>query len=1798
MHLLKNHSLTRRVASALAGIALSAVSMFTLHAQVPLELQVEEAGQTRALELATDEVEVTRKGDQPVGQLRQLVETKVSGARVVDDSSSRILVKLPKAYDRSLAGLRAEKVDLAVPDAETAPVFYIKGVPRDKWSRRLATKSVLVYLKDGETPEMARQAAGASSVRETGIQGVTVLKFQSPFQAVDATKGFTGRGVQHRPLFRQFMQKMAAPPQDQYFQEQWHLANTGQRNGTVGVDINVLPVWDLGLGNGVTIAIVDDCLQTSHPDLTANCPPVATKLHHDFNDDDDDPKPIVANGDFHGTCVAGLAAARQNNGAPDPNTGLLLGVSGVAPEARLLGLRLIAGAFGDEDIASALTWGPNNTIVDVSNNSWGVPEVYGLGGFDILAKAAQRDAAVKGRDGKGQVTVFSAGNGRFSQGNANYSSISNSRYILTVGALDSTGKFSSYSTPGAPLLVTAPGGGLGFFGAEQRIVTTDVTGIGGLNPAADDILNTDYTRQMNGTSSAAPITSGVAALMLGANPNLTWRDVKEILAGTARKVDETAADWLVRPAETGAARFYNGGGFKFNHDYGSGLIDAFAAVVRGQTWKNLAPEVSQSKSIKEPGTGTNIPDDGTTKLTRDFDFSGTAFPNLRLEQIEVELLITHRHRSDLEIAVISPSGVRSVLAARHARPVNSPDNDTDFRDIVLDFNTRVLTPRAGGWVFSSTHHWGENSTGKWTVEVIDRLPGTQGKLVSAAIRLYGTPSGTQRVMFDQQLYSVTEPGTPIAGTFTQTAAEITVNAANHTLAAGNAVQLTFSNGAPSSPTSGLFTVVTTTPGVSFTVAAPDSVDRTGTVLTKPAINQPITLRRLGGTTDAFTVDYQTTVGTATPGQDFIVSTGTVAFADGEVTKDIFIPILADAEPEVTESIQVVLKNLQGSQVSFGANTLARISVVDDEINLVKVEATDSEASERGSEVNPDPGVFTITRSKVSPQPLDVFFTLGGTALPGTGPGGDYNPLPNSGGIYIATIPAFESSVTVTIQPREDTAVEGVENVLLSLQPSAAYQIGVPASAEVIIIDNDRPKVQMTLLDNLADEQPNPGPNDTASFLIRRNIVDSKSLIVFLGYGGTQILGTNYILKYNGPDGVERKLLDPLTGNTVEIAPNQTDVVVTLEPLDDQIYQATKTVDISIQPRPDYDFNFGFLTSVHLNIVERDPFPDTRIPAVGISTPRAGERFNAPETVTFSGRAGDNQDLGIVRVLYRINGGDWLNVPGIVPNKVLSWSVPLPYITQPGTIAVGSSEITGLTDTSKLVAGMPVEGAGIPSGAVVVSVGANKITVDKIATASSTTTVRISYLALGPNVIEAMAIDKDGNSSRLTSVQFDYVQLRKLSVTSNGPGAVTRGFVPDSQRQVGKTVRINAQAIPGSVFNGWTGYVTAPQRTISFVMPNEDVTLTASFVASPFVRDITGFYSGLIQAPSPTNFTFETSGYVRVSVTATGAFTGQFILGGIAYPLVGEFTGSGQYVGEIRRANTTPITLNLTMDVNPADSKRIIGTVSTNTFVTTLTANRAAYSAASPAPAGVVGRYTILMPQAGVIADPIRDPRGNGIGTFAVGTDGLVSWRGVLADGTRVSQRQPLTKDNTWPLYVSLYRGRGVMLGQVTMDGTQATSDLNGKVNWFKPSISTERYFPLGFRVVGADFLGSKYTPPARGASAIPSFGTAENNALLTLQEGSLLNDISRTLTYSAANRITVTNPGSERLGLQIDPSTGLLTGTFFHPVSFRKTDILGVIFAKQNIIVGRFQGSSVPGVNPQTGRVLIQKAPVLPPVLP
>jgi subtilisin family serine protease len=156
--------------------------------------------------------------------------------------------------------------------------------------------------------------------------------------------------------------------------------------------------------------------------------------------------------------------------------------------------------------------------------------------------------------------------------------------------------------------------------------------------------STDYTNTFGGTSSACPLFSGTVALMLDANPNLSWRDVQHIIAKTADKIDPTNPGWLT-----------NGAGFDFNHDYGFGRLDAEEAVSEALTWNNVSSEVEANYSSSP---NTSIPDNSATGITETI----LVTQDIKIETIEIPIQSNHSYYPDLEIKLTSPGGTTAMIA--------------------------------------------------------------------------------------------------------------------------------------------------------------------------------------------------------------------------------------------------------------------------------------------------------------------------------------------------------------------------------------------------------------------------------------------------------------------------------------------------------------------------------------------------------------------------------------------------------------------------------------------------------------------------------------------------------------------------------------------------------------------------------------------------------------------------------------------------------------------------------------------------------------------------------------------------------------------------------------------------------------------------------------------------------------------------------------------------------------------------------------------------------------------------------
>ena len=617
------------------------------------------------------------------------------------ENGTRRAYRLPGTSERSQTGANGAILfyeEAALPsEARLKSMTTAERAARMKKAERWLTTKIMVL--NGQP--LAKQVVKPVQEESAPAEGWTLVTYVDPEAAFKAIQWMNNEGWQFMPVFaRQRSSKQATvfsgPRQrevnDPLFTKQWHLKDAAE--GAEAGGINLGAAWDYVTGKGINVVIVDDGLEIGHIDLKENSYPLDSGYHRNFNDGPEgNPSPTTAKAS-HGTSCGGIVAARGFNSE---------GLSGVAPEAKLMGVRLIAGPATDEAEGLAFGWQPAGTTAHVSSNSWG-PDDDGIDGGrqGLLAAAGLAKAATGNRHGLGTVVVISAGNGRGKGDNASYDGYSSSRFAIGVGAVNRAGQPSSYSEEGMNVAVSAFGGE---FAAPDVIWTTNNSGPeanahvreGGTSQAP-----VDYTDSFNGTSAAAPQVSGAAALLLERNPKLNYRDVKEILMSTARRAGLKDGDGFIK----------NGAGFLFSHSFGAGVINVAKALEMADGWKSLGPITELAN--QQPNLDLAIPDGEGASDAVKFDFANS---NLRVEHVEFTVNVTHPIRGDLGFILVSPSGMRSLAERR-------PNDDTQ------DFTS---------FTFTSVRHWGEASSGTWELRVADLAAnGAKGTLKSASMKLYGT----------------------------------------------------------------------------------------------------------------------------------------------------------------------------------------------------------------------------------------------------------------------------------------------------------------------------------------------------------------------------------------------------------------------------------------------------------------------------------------------------------------------------------------------------------------------------------------------------------------------------------------------------------------------------------------------------------------------------------------------------------------------------------------------------------------------------------------------------------------------------------------------------------------------------------------------------------------------------------------------------------------------------------------------------------------------------------------------------
>ena len=480
---------------------------------------------------------------------------------------------------------------------------------------------------------------------------------------------------------------LTTPQSDPWYGCQWHLNNTGQFDGGAMQDINVESVWAGGnKGEGINTVVVDDGLQTDHEDLIDN---VLAARNHDYSGRGSVSDPLQK----HGTFVAGLIAARDNT----------LGVRGVAPRAKIFSYNLTSlGSVISDGAADAMYRSEDAQHTAVSNNSWGFTDNGVPRTPDAAWELAVERGVTSGYGGKGTFYAWAGGNGHLQFDNSNLDGRANFYAVTAVCAVGYDDVRSGYSEMGANLWICAPSDSV--------------------DPDLPEITSTDtlsrYNDTFGGTSAATPIVSGVAALVRAANTNLTWRDVKLILAASARKNDAANSGW-----QTGALKYGSTSErYQFNHEYGFGMVDAAAAVTLANDWTNVPLTM---RSIESESGALNLalpdapemgdPSTVTRALTLD-SYVGFA------EFVEIEVELEHTWFRDLQIELVSPAGAVSVLSV----PVG-----------FLLLSSRAAGAIDGTHRFGSARHLGENAAGTWTLRVSDQLNLDTGTLKSWKLKVYG-----------------------------------------------------------------------------------------------------------------------------------------------------------------------------------------------------------------------------------------------------------------------------------------------------------------------------------------------------------------------------------------------------------------------------------------------------------------------------------------------------------------------------------------------------------------------------------------------------------------------------------------------------------------------------------------------------------------------------------------------------------------------------------------------------------------------------------------------------------------------------------------------------------------------------------------------------------------------------------------------------------------------------------------------------------------------------------------------------
>ncbi|MCL6434843.1 MAG: S8 family serine peptidase [Leptolyngbyaceae cyanobacterium HOT.MB2.61] len=490
-------------------------------------------GQRIELEKEGDRFTVIISDPKQVEQLRQM--TGIQDIKSISRKQFRIKTN-PELLEGTMAALRSE------PELSGAIAHHAYHPKDSEGTVYYITDKIIVRFRDEATPEEIDAILSTYHLTKlkhydwlsnTYLVQVTFASGENPIKITNRLMQ-EAKVVSAEPnLINRFLP--ANLPSDELSSKQWNLQS-----------VKVPKAWETTRGDrNIVVAIIDDGFDLSHPDLKGDGKVV---FPTDYADEDDQPFPKAGN--FHGTPCAGIAIAEWNG----------VGIVGAAPGCAFMPVRFQFPNRG-EDHRLIEIFKEVGDRSDVISCSWGPPPVdWPLS--EALSATLDHVVTAGGRRGKGCVICFAAGN---YNAPINASQVENFRWlhpeagerrtsgrilngfathpqVISVAASTSFDQHAAYSNWGAEISVCAPSNNSHPTRPNRQLPGEPIWTIDN-EPMGDGFSpNSRYTNRFGGTSSAAPLVAGIAALVLSANPELSAADVKEILQTTADKIIDINPD--------------------------------------------------------------------------------------------------------------------------------------------------------------------------------------------------------------------------------------------------------------------------------------------------------------------------------------------------------------------------------------------------------------------------------------------------------------------------------------------------------------------------------------------------------------------------------------------------------------------------------------------------------------------------------------------------------------------------------------------------------------------------------------------------------------------------------------------------------------------------------------------------------------------------------------------------------------------------------------------------------------------------------------------------------------------------------------------------------------------------------------------------------------------------------------------------------------------------------------------------------------------------------------------------------